>query len=112
MASPKKIDATPITQLLQLTAQYRLGSYALRTGFAHDARKLFLDELLQCDLRIALSPASRATAISTASDQCLPAKASLPPLPCHHAAMAGPRKAPRIQIVCGTCGSTDVSRDA
>jgi hypothetical protein len=26
--------------------------------------------------------------------------------------MAGPGKAPRIQIVCGTCGSTDVSRDA
>jgi hypothetical protein len=26
--------------------------------------------------------------------------------------MPEPRKAPRIQIVCGTCGSTDVSRDA
>jgi len=26
--------------------------------------------------------------------------------------MAEPRKEPRIQIVCGTCGSTDVSRDA
>jgi hypothetical protein len=26
--------------------------------------------------------------------------------------MAEPGKAPRIQIVCSTCGSTDVSRDA
>jgi hypothetical protein len=26
--------------------------------------------------------------------------------------MTEPRKEPRIQIVCGTCGSTDVSRDA
>jgi hypothetical protein len=38
--------------------------------------------------------------------------ASLPPSRWHHAAMSEPRKAPKIQIVCGTCGSTDVSRDA
>jgi hypothetical protein len=42
----------------------------------------------------------------------VPAKAFPLPSRWHHAAMSEPRKAPRIQIVCGTWGSTDVSRDA
>src|SRR5690606_40474676 len=54
----------------------------------------------------------RCTAISTDSDQFVPAKASLPPVACHHARMADEKKQPRVQVVCGTCGSTDVSRDA
>ena len=53
-----------------------------------------------------------ATASSTALDQSPPAKASLPLRFQHHAGMAEDRKAPKIRIVCGTCGSDHVSRDA
>ena len=45
-------------------------------------------------------------------DQSAPATASRAPSPCHHARMAKPRKAQKIRIVCGTCGSEDVSHDA
>ena len=32
--------------------------------------------------------------------------------PWHHARMAEPSEQPKLRMVCGTCGSDDVSRDA
>ena len=34
------------------------------------------------------------------------------PVTRHHAQMAAPEEEPKIRIVCGTCGSEDVGRDA